>query len=178
MKNMKYFLVKTETKNNPVPEIVNWFKQIDMRDLCPERAGNIPDWLTFDMKSAQDAVLPDIFSSYGFLLSEMAYEVLRMYDPYLGCKRAALVDSSSGLSFMCFLPILPVYACLLPESEFNRGKSRVIHGVMNPGLASNVPVFRLGGVTDFQAVVRLDVIESLLRRGAKCLKLTELVIKE
>ena len=172
---MKYFLVSTEMNNNPMPQIMDWHEQIDPRDITPERAGNIPDWTLFAIDNGADAVFSDILSIPGFLVSSMVHDVLRLYDPYIQCRQVVLMDKQ--VQELYFLPIFPVCECLLPESKLNPNRSGIIHGVVDFEKVRHRPFLKVGGVTNTHIAFRLDVVESILRRGAKGIKLTELEIK-
>jgi hypothetical protein len=174
---MKYFLISTEPRNSPVPQVTDWFEQIDPRDLTPERGGNIPEWTLLSISNGAEAVFSDILSMPGFLVSPMVHDVLRLYDPYIQCKRAVLIDRLTRTSEQYFLPIFPTCDCLLPESKLNGDRSKLIHGVIDPEKVRRRPFFKIGGVSDTHIAFRLDVTESILRRRAKGIKLAELEIK-
>jgi len=76
-----------------------------------------------------------------------------------------------------FLPIFPVRDCLLPESKLNPDRSKIIHGVIDLEKVKRFPFFKIGGVSNTHIAFRLDLTESILRRRAKGIKLTELEIK-
>lgn len=174
---MKYFIIETEDINNSLPQIINWFSQVNVQHICPEHAGKIPEHFILDMKISKNDLFPDIFSSYGFLLSKMVYEVIDMYEPHLNYKKVALIDSKVEVSDLYYLPILPICSCLLPESEWDRGRNKVLHGVIDPEQIGNHAIFRLADVNDVQIAVRLDMVESLLRRDIKGIRLSELKVK-
>jgi len=174
---MAYFLVSTEMNNNPMPQIARWFQTIDPRDITPERAGNIPEWTRLSMQSGEMTVFSDVLSMPGFLVSSMVYGVMRLYDPQIPYKRMVLLDKAKKDMALYHLPILPDCNCLLPESELSRDESDIIRGVIDLEKTGREPVIKLGGVTSTHIAFRLDVVESILRRGAKGLKLTELEVR-
>ena len=174
---MKYFLIRTEMTNNPLPQITDWFKQIDPRDITPERAGNIPQRLQLNVNNGAEAVFSDILSMPGYLVSSTVYTVMKLYEPYMQSRQIMLCDRLAQKIELYHLPILPVCDCLLPESELSRDKSKVINGVIDLEKTQRRPFLKLGGVTNTHIAFRLDVVESILRRGAKGIKLTELEIK-
>ena len=174
---MKYFLIGTEVTNNSVPNIIDWHKQVDYRDITLERAGNIPEWTMLTIDRGADVLFPDILSKPGFLVSSMVHDTLRLYDPYIQCKRMVLKDRLIRAEKQYFLPIFPICDCLLPESEFNKNRSSMIHGVIDLEKVKRRPFFKIGGVSNTHIAFRLDVVESILRRGAKGIQLSELEIK-
>ena len=174
---MKYFLISTEMNNNPMPQITDWYERIDPRDITPERAGNIPDWTLFATEG-DEVVFSDILSIPGFLVSSMVHDVLRLYNPYIQSRQIVLLHKDVQTPQLYFLPIFQTCNCLLPESELNKDKSKVVHGVIDAEKVKHRPFFKLGGVSDTHIAFRLDVVESILRRGAKGIHLKELEVKE
>ena len=175
---MKYFLVSTEANNNPMPQITDWHEQINPRDITLERAGNIPQWVRLSINNGADAVFSDILSVPGYLVSSMVRGVMKLYDPYIQYRQMVLFNKRERVMELYHLPILPVRDCLLPESELSRDKSKIIRGVI--GLEEKKqcrPIIKLGGVAATHIAFRLDIVESILRRGAKGLKLVELEVK-
>jgi len=175
---MKYFLVSTEMDNSPLPQITDWYDQIDPRDITPERAGNIPQRTKLSVNNGADAIFSDILSIPGYLVSSKIHAVMKLYDPYIHYRQMVLFDQIAKVVELYHLPILPPCDCLLPESELSRDKSKVIHGVLDLEKTRRRPVLKLGGVTTTYIAFRLDVVESMLRRGVKGIKLTELELKE
>jgi len=175
---MKYFLIGTELNNNPAPNILDWHKQVDYRDITPERVGNIPAWTMLAIDNGAEAIFSDVLNMPSFLVSPMVHGVLRLYDPYIQGRRMILKDKLTRVEEEYFLPIFPAYDCLLPESELNRDKSKIIHGVIDLEQTRRRPFFKMGGVSNTHIAFRLDVVESILRRGAKGIKLSELEIRE
>jgi len=141
---MKYFLVSTDTEDTQVPYITDWFDQINPQDITPERAGNIPEVTLLSMESGAEIIFPDILNTPGFLVSTMAHDVLKLYDPYLQYRRMLVIDRLLRRKQLYFLPILPVCDCLLTESELNQDKSKIIHGVIDLEKTQRRPIIKLG----------------------------------
>jgi len=174
---MKYFLLSTEMTNNPLPQITNWFDQIDPRNVTPERAGSIPQRTQLRVNNGAEAVFSDILSMPGYLVSPKVHAVMKLYDPYVKYRQMILFDKQAKMAKLYLLPILPVCNCLLPESELSRDKSKIIHGIVDLEKTQHRPFLKVGGVTNTHIAFRLDVVESILRREAKGLKLIELELK-
>lgn len=175
---MKYFLLSTELERNPLPQITNWFEQINPRDITPDRAGNIPDWLQLQVSNGLEAVFSDVLSMPGYLVSTAVYSAMKLYDPYMKQKQVVLFDRQAQIMHLYHLPILPVCDCLLPESKLSRDKTEILYGVLDVEKAGRRPFVKLGGTAKTQVAFRLDVVESILRRGAKGLRIMELEVRE
>ena len=174
---MKYFLVSTETDNNPTPHMTNWFQQLNPQNITLEQVGNIPQWTQLTINNGARAVFSDVLNTPFYLLSSMVQDVINRYDPYILYKQVTLIDKAAKVVKLYHLPILPACDCLAPESELDKVRSKIIHGVIDLEKAQRRPLFKLDGVTSTHVAFRLDVVERILRCGAKGLKLTELEVK-
>jgi len=174
---MKYFLVDMERNYNSPPDIIDWHQKINVRDITPERAGNIQDWTQVRIDNGDTAIFLDILDAPGFLLSPMVYDVIKFYNPYIQYKHIILQDSSAEVIKQYLLPILPTCDCLLPESEIGRGKDEIIYGVIDLEKTRRRPIIKIGGMSNIQIAFRLDLVESILRRGAKGFSLKELEVR-
>ena len=87
------------------------------------------------------------------------------------------MDSQTRVTEQYFLPIFPTCDCLLPESQLNGDRSKIIHGVIDLEKTKRRPFFKIGGMSNTHIAFRLDLTESILRRGAKGIRLNELEIK-
>ena len=175
---MKYLLISTEPDNNPMPQIADWQGRIKPRDITPERAGSIPQQTLLNIANGANAVFSDILSAPYFMVSPMVYGTLQLYDPHIQYRQIVLFDKANKMTEPYHLPILPDCDCLLPESELSRDRSRIIHGAIDLEKTRRRPVIKLGGLTATQIAFRFDVVESIIRRGAKGIKLQELEIRK
>ena len=68
--------------------------------------------------------------------------------------------------------------CLSIYSKLTKDRSTILEGVLNKGKVSDCSIFYLEGVGSLYTVVRMDLVESILRRGAKGLELNEVKLAD
>ena len=59
---MKYFLVKTDPQFDTAPEIIDWFKRIDRRNIRLGKSYEIENRQLFFIKGNPQTVFPDVLS--------------------------------------------------------------------------------------------------------------------
>ena len=72
------------------------------------------------------------------------------------------------------LPLLPIINCLTEKSKFNLDRSYIEYAELDLEKVKHNNIFYIGDSTGNYTVVRLDVLESMLKRGARGLHISEL----
>ena len=101
-------------------------------------------------------------------------EVVRLYQPHTIFKRIILLDTENARRECYHLPILPRIQCLTEESRWTRDRSVLLEGVMDTKKVEDLSIFYLAEPQGSHAVVRLDILESMLKRGARGIGMTPL----
>jgi len=175
---MKYFLLQLEKRNNTFPEITTKSQTINPKLVCKEKFHQIPDTTMLYVKSEKNIVFPEILMEPVFLVSETFMRVMSFYDKGILYKRIGLFDNKTEKSVGYYLPLLDEKDdCLAPESIFDKTGQILIRPVLNEKAVRKSAIFKIGGVTKIHVVVRLDFIESILRRSMAGIQLKELEVK-
>ena len=172
---MKYFLIETDEKNR-IPYSINKNRAIDIRLLTKENFGKLPRWNIVEMDIPQEVFFPDVLCSPFLLLSETCIKTVMMYQPdilYTGIK---LWDKGSGLNRTYFLPVLDELECMSDKTQYNSVGNRILRLVLDSGKIGQKAVFKIKGFDGKGFAGRLDFVESILRRGVRGIKLTEIEI--
>lgn len=174
---MKYFLVKSNPNYECMPRIIS----IPMKEISPSDLSNKKYY-----KFNRITVLPiydrdhidfiDCISSPIFLVSSLCMDVIKMYNPYIESKNIVLVSSKCNQTYNYHLPLLPVIKCLTSKSKFNLDKSCIEYAELDLNKVKYNNIFYIGDSTGIYTVIRLDILESMLKRGAKGLNINELNI--
>ncbi|MCL1989456.1 MAG: hypothetical protein FWG67_01050 [Defluviitaleaceae bacterium] len=106
---------------------------------------------------------PDFYERPGLLIAKKFKKVLGLYQPEIKFQTVVLVDKKEKHQVSYDLLQVPTVDCVSEESEFRFDK--IITLVLDLQLVGDYRVFKVKGYGN-QLVVRLDVAESLLRRGA------------
>ena len=165
---MRYFLLKTDPKYNTSPVIENWYPTIDVRLICKEKGHKLPKRELLFIQSNPDTVFTDIIDFPFFLGTKMVRDVIKMYEPTTQFKEIILLDRKNATSEIYYIPLLEHCDCLAPESELSRGRDTLITAVLDPEKIEDRSIFYF--------VARLDLVESLLRRGGRGIGLERCII--
>ena len=74
------YLTLVSQEGNPIPQIVNWYGKLDVRNVNRRDYKKIPSPLMLEMRSGIDVFYPDVMTSPVLMVSEEAMEVIRLYD--------------------------------------------------------------------------------------------------
>lgn len=170
---MQHFLIEAETKDH-LPEIINWYDKIKPQYVNEMSAHMLEEWVLLDVNMNQDTIFPDILSDPYFLMSKDAAEVVRQYEPGINMIGVNLFSRTYRIFLPYFLPILPIINCLSIKSEFINEDIDLSRGVIIESKTSERALFQLAGIETQRVVIRLDLLESILRRGAVAIHIQEI----
>lgn len=173
---MKYFLIKQDPKVSNAPKIINWNKEINPANLKIGSYYKIKDRTILSIESSKNTVFTEIITYPFFLISKKIKEVIVLYEPVMRFKEIILMDSKNERAELYYMPLLEEIECIAEDSVFNWDHSMVEKGVLLKDKIGDTSIFYLKGVRNQQIVVRLDVLESLIRRNA-ILELNELGLR-
>ncbi|MDE7478925.1 MAG: hypothetical protein K2M91_13445 [Lachnospiraceae bacterium] len=100
------YLTLTARKGNPIPQIVNWYGKLDVRNVNRRDYKKIPSPLMLEMRTGVDIIYPDIMTSPILMVSEEAMEVIRLYDKQMPFFFLALFDTQKEESVSYYCPVL------------------------------------------------------------------------
>lgn len=174
----KYYLIETNSLCTQIPRIIDWNESIRNDFINRELCSKLEDIsIVYVERQSGDIVYPDMLDTNAFMLSELAYLVLRIYERAIVTKQVCLLEEGTKNIKRYYLPILEEVDCLSEESTFIRGR-QIDKGILIKEAIPDLAIFSLGGDIDGSRVVaRMDFVESLLKRGAKGVSLKELEVK-
>lgn len=175
---MKFFLVSWEENRNPVPRIINWMAKLDYHAVQTKEIGKLPKRTLLYIENNPETVFTDIISSPFLLVSSLIWDVMKMYDIGQEGKQIILLDGVYGFAEIYYLQNLQECLCLHANTEFNNDGTIIKKLILDRSVTEELPpFFRVAGVQKDYAIGRLDFVESILRRGAKGIKLEELEMR-
>lgn len=175
---MEYFNLTQDNRYRHLPYIRN-LRDILRREeeLYIEGGRRIPDHNPAFISSDQGCDFPSILEQQIYLIREEVKEVFSLYDPQIRFKRFFLIHNQKDAYCIYYAPIFRQISCLSPESCWNRWGNRVERCVLDREAIGDAGIFRVEGAGRRIVVIRLDVAESLLRRGIMDFKLELLSVK-
>lgn len=172
---MRFFLIHTDPLYTNAPDLVAWQDKVSKRFVRQGFSYNIPKREIYFIRPNTNTVFTDIVSFPFFIVRQQIRDVIKMYEPKLVYKEFVLLDKVNKLSEVYYLPILKEIHCLSEKSELTIDRSVIKHGIINEKLlCSDESIFFIGGMKNTYVAARLDIVESLLRRGAFGIGLTPL----
>lgn len=154
---MKFFQINSEPAGNVLPRIVGWREKLDYHAVQRGKLHRLPKRILLYVENHPETVFADVVDSPFFLVSDMIWKVMKEYDGNVTGREIILLDDLFGVSGVYHMPGLDTYDSL--DTQWGQG--------MAP------PFFRYGDGKRNYMIGRLDFVESILRRGAKGIRLRE-----
>lgn len=154
---MKYFVMREHWDFINRFHLSGWENQINPQWVCFEELHRIPQRNDLSVKEENGCPLPDIITAPFLLVSEMVYQVLKMYgeEPYY---RDVVIVNEGNQRHSHY------YLLLLRSGE--EDKNIIEYGSM----------FYKNVAGKQEIIVNLDFAESILRRGAVGIWLQEITL--
>ncbi|MEZ3495147.1 MAG: hypothetical protein K1W38_23355, partial [Lachnospiraceae bacterium] len=148
-------------------------RALDIRKLTREGIDTLPRWNIISMDLPDEGFFSDLICSPYILMSRECIRAVTMYQPDIVYKGVKLWESDSGVNRTYFLAIIEELDCMSKETQRSAMGNRIIRLVLDEEKIGSNAVFRIKGCDKSCIVVRLDVVESLLRRGVQGITLEE-----
>lgn len=165
---MKYFIIQSNKFYEP--NIINWYHKIDIKTIYKK---NIDNPIILDMETSENFFMPDIICFPIFMVSKGVAQIIYFYEDNINFKEVILFDVKKRRNGIYFIPLLKEVDCINKETEFNLDKTIIKRLVLNKNDIEHNTIFRLGEIKSNYIIGRLDLVESILRREAKGIKLIE-----
>lgn len=172
---MKYFLIETDEKNK-LPYGINKNRAIDIRLLTKAGFDRLPLWNVVEMVFPREGFFPDLICSPFTLLSDICMETVVMYQPDTPYKVVKLWDRDNGVNATYFFAAPDELDCMSDKTRFNSVGNRVVKLVLDREKLGKRAVFKVKGFASNNIVGRMDFVESILRRDARGIRLTEIEV--
>ena len=173
---MRYFIIEQDKGYTDIPESVSWFQKLGPGDAM-KSVQNFPDREIFMVKTGDSPVFIDFITEPMVMVTERVKKCLQLYEPNLPFKEIVLLDSKKRMARNYFVPRFSELDCLTGRSEYTNWNYDLKYAELDVGKIKDKAVFTIKGPQKRNIVIRLDVAESLLRRGAKGFLLRETDVK-
>lgn len=178
---MEYFRLSQDRRySSNIPNIQNFLK-IGMRlDFTMKNHHKIKAVNTVIASAPEPLDYIDILDMQVFLVGKELKKVFLLYDPSMQFKMFCLLNQKvkEGETGEYYAPIFREIDCVSPKSTHNRDKSHFEKMVLFERKISHFPIFRVGNVKMEAVIVRLDVMESLMRRKLRGMKFEQVEVDE
>lgn len=155
--SMKYFEASVD-KNYVPPLPIGGFGTIDKITLRKKRIYEMPQNLFFLTQDHMQTVFTDVITFPCFMVSGMVKDVMLSYNPFIKFARAVLYNRKRGTSAEYYIPFLGWEEA--PEKEKIKGREAL----------------EIRNGDNSYVIMRMDLAESILRRGAVGIGLKEVSV--
>lgn len=169
---MNYFLLESDPLYTDAPVLQNWSGKIERSCIMPGKAYQLPTRMILNIHPNPHVFFTDIIDFPFLLLSRNCMDSIKLYEPQIVSKQIILLDSENRKKQTYYLPILPHLNCLSANSFLSPDRTELKEGVLDVDQIDRNGIFHLSGFSHFYTVIRLDILESMLKRGAKGIKVT------
>lgn len=164
-RRMDYFWIRQDRRYLHAPVFINAGDIVGNReDITIENEKMIADASVAFVRSPEAIDFVDILDTQFFLVSDRVKEVLKMFEPSLKFKMVCILDNLAGGYANYHLPIFPQADCLSEKSIILPDKTRVKRLVLDERKLGCRTMLKVAGLRVDVILIRLDVMESLLRR--------------
>jgi hypothetical protein len=163
---MRYFQLMLNPRYDAAPILRGWAKKYDTRFINEKDSHKLPQRELLFIDPSEDTVFPDVLSSPMLLVTKKVLDAIEIYVSNMVSKQIVLLDGENGASETYFLPILKSADCLHPSTEWNSDGRTFKRLVLKRDRLRRDAVFHPERASHTVAIIRLDLAESILRRGA------------
>lgn len=167
---MKYFYVENDSKYM-YPMCQKWYGILDPKHLEKKKFYELPKHLFFFVDENMQMEFTDFILSPCFMVTERVRRVIALYDTSVKYKRVILFDKREKMSKAYYIVFLQEIDCIIESDRLERNKIGEIK--IEERKITNRTIFKLCYRNKIFIIVRLDLIESILRRNAVGIGLSE-----
>ena len=163
---MRYYLVEQDKAFTDSPYLKNWFNEIDVNSIKKGLYWKIPSRTFLDVYPNEHIQFTDIILSPFPLISKTVKETIELFEKEIIYKEVVLRDSKYNNLSTYYLPFLDRLNCSHEDSEFNTDRSKIHKLILDTSKIINRPIFILDDMEKYFLIVKIDLLEAILRRGA------------
>ncbi len=176
---IKYFSVEVDASYHNIPKLLNWKEYSKYRDISEDTFFQSPKRFIMEIKSKKNIVCPDILKEPTFMVSEQVYKVIQKFEPNIQWKEVILAGFNLDIDIpMYYIPLLKNMDCLSSKTEYNTFHNDIIKLVLNKHKLEDKAVFQISQLNKVYIIMRLDLVEVLLRRDVFGIAMREIELVE
>lgn len=170
---MKYFVL-TVDEHYVAPVPIGWYGKLNRKAWKDKKKYEIPKHYIFYVEKHMQMIFTDMITFPCFMVSEMMKDTIGQYDPSVQFARVILCDRERKQSMAYYLPFLEQVGIRGKMTEIGTGilSCTCVEG----NIISDQVLIELTDQEKYYLTVRMDLLESILRRGAVGLGIKEIQI--
>ena len=174
---MKYYCLTIDKRYSEAPVIKNWYGKIERENITEEKSYLLQQREILEIVENKNVFFTDIVVSPFFLVSDLCKNVISMYEPKTKFKQIVLMDMKSNKYQVYHLPILKKINSIEKQRKIGNVSIRESTMMVREDDIGNMGIFQIETTGTTNTIVRLDMLESMLRRGAKGIGIQEVKVE-
>lgn len=166
---MKYYIITVDPNYVP-PSPTGWYGHLDRRTVSTGKIRNISRFSLFPVERHMQMVFTDVITFPCFMVSGMVRDVIKKYDSFIRFSRVIFYDRERMQSMAYYIPLL--------EQSDRLQKEKAGEPIAEQSEIKNRVMMELTDHIKFYVIMRLDLLESILRRDAVGIGAREIQIRE
>ncbi len=164
---MKYYQIVVDAHYVP-PVPAGWYGKIDRKTVAEKKSCEMPPHLLFETESHMQMVFTDVIVFPCLMVSRTVRDVMTQYMPRTRFTRVILFDKARKCSKAYYMPHLRSAGHL--KKDIGGGV------IVEKELLGNRAAVKMDGIDKTYIIMRMDIVESILRRGTVGVGLKEITI--
>lgn len=164
---MKYYWIKEDKNYNLSPKIKHSYSLLEIQRLKNGDYGRMKDRTLFRIAENPGTIDTDIIVYPFFMVSGKIRTCISLFEPNLYFKEFILLDQKYRNAQEYFFPMIRTFTS-------NQKSDKAENLEIDRDEVGDCSIFAIKGVNHRFIIVRLDLIESILRRGHKGFTLEEI----
>lgn len=163
---MDYFQLKSDRRYLHTPVITNLNSIVSRRKAMDiEYASKIPDISVGFSRSMQRPDYIDVLDTQLFLVCDEIKKVFEMYKPSMIFKTICIVNNLDGSNCIYHAPLFTKLDCIPDCYKVIKDRKKLKRLILLKKKVEDESIFKIANIDSEIIIIRLDVAESLLRRG-------------
>ncbi|MCM1159602.1 MAG: hypothetical protein NC412_00120 [Roseburia sp.] len=174
---MEYYCLTIDKRYSEAPVIKNWTGKIQREYITEEKSYLLQQRELLEIVENKNVFFTDIVVFPFFLVSDMCKNVISLYEPKTKFKQIVLMEMKTSKYQVYHLPILKKIHGMETVRKVGKISIKESKLMVRKDDIENLGIFQVETNGKTNTIIRLDVLESMLRRGAKGIGIREIELE-
>lgn len=174
---MKYYCLAIDKRYSEAPVIKNWYGKIERENITEEKSYLLQQRELLEIVENKNVFFTDIVVFPFFLVSDLCKNVISMYAPKTKFKQVVLMDMKTNKYQMYHLPVLKKVNSIETKKKIGNIIIKESALMVHKDDIGDLGIFQVETNGKTNTIIRLDMLESMLRRGAKGIGIQEIKVE-